>query len=102
MAISVAVMLLAWSPQARRMVPPFVVVLLVVIVLGMFNALPPVIANRIQSVTDNFGVFDVRTVTLTSDNFAVVERMAHWQAGWAIFLDHPILGVGPGNYPAVY
>jgi O-antigen ligase len=102
MAISVGVMLLAWSPQARRLVPPFVVVLLVVIVLAMFNALPPVIANRITSVTDNFGVFDVRTVTLTSDNFAVVERMAHWQAGWAIFLDHPILGVGPGNYPAVY
>ena len=102
LAISVGVMLLAWSPRARRLVPPFVVVLLVVIVLGMFNALPPVIANRIQSVTDNFGVFDVRAVTLTSDNFAVVERMAHWQAGWAIFVDHPILGVGPGNYPAVY
>jgi O-antigen ligase len=102
MAISVGVMLLAWSERARRLVPPMVVMLLVVIVLGMFGALPPVLANRITSVTDNFGVFDVRTVTLTSENFAVVERMAHWQAGWAIFVDHPILGVGPGNYPAVY
>jgi len=102
MAISVGVMLVAWSERARRLVPPLVVVLLVVIVLAMFNALPPVLANRITSVTDNFGVFDVRTVTLSSENFAVVERMAHWQAGWAIFLDHPILGVGPGNYPAVY
>jgi putative inorganic carbon (HCO3(-)) transporter len=102
LAISVAVMLVAWSQRARGLVLPFTVMVAIVIVLGMFNILPPILANRITSVTDNFGVFDVRTVTLTSENFAVVERMAHWQAGWAMFVDHPFLGVGPGNYPALY
>jgi O-antigen ligase len=28
--------------------------------------------------------------------------MAHWQAGWYMFLDHPWLGVGAGNYPQAY
>jgi O-antigen ligase len=28
--------------------------------------------------------------------------MAHWQAGWSMFLDHPWLGVGAGNYPDAY
>lgn len=102
LAISLGVMLLAWSPRARRLVLPLTLAGVVVVVLGTIGALPPTIANRITSVTSNFGVFDVRTIELTSDNFAIVERMAHWQAGWLMFLDYPFLGVGPGNYPAIY
>jgi O-antigen ligase len=102
LAVSFGVMLLAWSPRARRLVLPLTVLGIVVIVLGMLGALPATLSTRITAVTSNFGVFDVRTVDVTSDNFAIVERMAHWQAGWLIFLDHPFLGVGPGNYPAVY
>jgi O-antigen ligase len=49
-----------------------------------------------------FGVFDVRTVQVTPENWAVVERMAHWQAGWYMFLDHPWLGVGACNYGDAY
>jgi O-antigen ligase len=41
-------------------------------------------------------------VEVSSENWAVVERMAHWQAGWYMFLDHPWLGVGAGNYAAAY
>lgn len=26
------------------------------------------------------------------------ERIESWGAGWRMFLDHPIIGVGPGNY----
>ena len=102
LALSIGVMLVAWSRRARMMAVPLAMAFVVMVVLAILGVLPPTIANRITSVTDNFGVFDVRTVTLSSENFAVVERMAHWQAGWAIFLDHPFLGVGPGNYPAVY
>ena len=47
-------------------------------------------------------MFDVRTVEVTPENWAVVERMAHWQAGWYMFLDHPWLGVGAGNYGDAY
>jgi O-antigen ligase len=102
LAISLGVMALAWGPRARKLVVPLAAACVLGIGLALIGALPPNIASRITSVTDNFGVFDVRTVPLSSENFAVVERMAHWQAGWEIFLDYPFLGVGPGNYPAVY
>ena len=35
-------------------------------------------------------------------NWSLVERMAHWQAGWNMAMDHPWIGVGPGNYKALY
>jgi O-antigen ligase len=93
---------LAWSPRARTLIIPLVGGVVLVVGLAMLGLLPPNLASRITSVTDNFGIFDVRYVPPTSENFAVVERMAHWQAGWYMLLDHPILGVGAGNYPAAY
>src|SRR5262249_35325664 len=96
------VMAMAWSRKARRLVIPLAASVVCIIGLAMLGLLPPNLAARITSVTDNFGVFDVRGVVLTSENFAVVERMAHWQAGWGMFQDYPSLGAGPGNYPAVY
>ena len=102
LVVALAAMALAWSSRTRRLVPPVLVVLLLVGLLGVVGALPPALATRITSVTNNFGIFDARQVAPTSENFAVVERMAHWQAGWEMFLDHPLRGVGPGNYPAVY
>jgi O-antigen ligase len=39
---------------------------------------------------------------ITDANFAVLERMAHWQSALAMWTDHPWLGVGIGNYGVVY
>src|SRR6202011_2410426 len=64
--------------------------------------LPAAILDRLGQAIEYFGVFDVRTVEVSSENWAVVERMAHWQAGWYMFLDHPWLGVGAGNYAQAY
>ncbi|MGB9593753.1 MAG: O-antigen ligase family protein, partial [Anaerolineae bacterium] len=66
------------------------------------NVLPPAIVERFADVGAYFRPFDVRTVEVTDANWAIVERMAHWQAGWAMFSDRPWLGVGFGNYEAVY
>ncbi|MBX6342426.1 MAG: O-antigen ligase family protein, partial [Thermomicrobiaceae bacterium] len=41
-------------------------------------------------------------VVITPDNFAAVERMAHWQAGIAMFRAYPLTGVGIGNYNVRY
>jgi len=35
-------------------------------------------------------------------NFSTIERLAHWVAGLRMFLAHPILGVGAGNYNNAY
>jgi O-antigen ligase len=44
-------------------------------------------------------------ISLTAPNdadYSTAERLAHWIAGINMFLDHPIFGVGIGNYPVVY
>lgn len=41
---------------------------------------------------------DKRAVQVTSANFAVEERVAHWIAGVEMVEDNPFLGVGAGNY----
>jgi O-antigen ligase len=45
---------------------------------------------------------DLAHVEVTDDNFAVLERVGHWQAGADMFSDHPWLGVGIGNYALAY
>jgi O-antigen ligase len=37
-----------------------------------------------------------------SANFSTLERLAQWAAGINMFLAHPILGVGAGNYSVAY
>jgi O-antigen ligase len=74
----------------------------VVVLLGQLNVIPDVVSARFAGVSDYFGVFDVRGYPVNDTNYAIVERMAHWQAAWYMFEDHPWLGVGFGNYAAVY
>jgi putative inorganic carbon (hco3(-)) transporter len=73
-----------------------------VVLLSSINVIPDVIAMRFGGVADYFGVFDVRGIKVDDANFALVERMAHWQAAWQMLEDHPLLGVGFGNYAIAY
>ncbi|MGD9714252.1 MAG: O-antigen ligase family protein [Thermomicrobiales bacterium] len=41
---------------------------------------------------------DERGVHVTPGNFAVEERIAHWNAGVEMAIEHPFLGVGAGNF----
>jgi putative inorganic carbon (hco3(-)) transporter len=100
--VALLAMPLAWSRRSRGWLTPALGGLILVVLLTAANILPGGWSDRLVSVAENLGIFDVRTTQVTSENFAVVERMAHWQAGWYMLLDHPLLGVGAGNYPAAY
>ena len=76
--------------------------LITVAFLGSLNLIPPAIAERFSGIGDYFGVFDVRGVKVDDTNFALVERMAHWQAAAEMFARHPLIGVGIGNYAVAY
>ncbi len=101
-ALAGAVMLAVASPRSRRWLVALCAALLLLGLLGLVGALPAVVSERLGVVAEYFGLFDVRTVDVTPENWSIVERMAHWQAGWYMFLEHPWFGVGPGNYDAVY
>jgi putative inorganic carbon (HCO3(-)) transporter len=64
--------------------------------------LPPTITERFTDILPVAGIPDIATVPVTDANFAAVERLAHWQAALAMWRDHPWLGVGFGNYAAIY
>lgn len=66
------------------------------------NVIPPAMAERFAGITDYFGVFDVRGVRVDDANYAIVERMAHWQSAAMMWAENPALGVGIGNYAAAY
>jgi O-antigen ligase len=78
------------------------VVFLLVGLLGVFSALPPVVVGRLQAITDNLRIYDAGKQMVNDDNFAVVERVAHWQAAWRMWQAHPALGIGPGNFNEAY
>jgi O-antigen ligase len=44
----------------------------------------------------------MRGIDITPENYAVAERLAHWQAALNMARSHPWLGVGLGNYELVY
>ncbi len=78
------------------------ILLSLVIVMGGLQLLPMAITQRFLDFLPFLGGVDIRQVEVTPANFAVVERLAHWQAGWDMFSEHPWLGVGIGNYEPVY
>jgi len=45
---------------------------------------------------------DLQATEVTDDNWATLERLAHWHAAWAMWADNPWLGVGIGNYALAY
>jgi O-antigen ligase len=77
---------------------------LVVLFLGFFTAL---LAGLIPVSVFNpllrfLGVAQISLTSPSSQDYSTAERLAHWIAGLHMFLDHPVLGVGIGNYPDAY
>lgn len=71
--------------------------------LWLGGLIPQSIINRITTAATDFITIDeIRGVDITTVNYAVVERIAHWQAAINMAEAHPIIGVGLGNYEVVY
>ncbi|HEY0605820.1 MAG TPA: O-antigen ligase family protein [Herpetosiphonaceae bacterium] len=98
----VAVLAIVTGRRTAALFGLFVIVGLLVGLLGAFSLLPSALTDRLQTITDNLRIFDAGQVSVTPDNFAIVERMAHWQAGWRMFSAHPLFGVGAGNFNVAY
>ncbi|MCW5848988.1 MAG: O-antigen ligase family protein [Anaerolineae bacterium] len=75
---------------------------LLVLLVSATNLVPASVQGRLGSVTEYFGGFDVLNVEVTDENFAVVERVAHWYAAAGMWADYFWTGVGAGNYAAAY
>lgn len=84
-------------PIARVVVVSAAVVALLA---GGMRYAPEAVQARYEQLVSQVRLFDAREVIVTPENFASVERMAHWQTGIAMFQSEPLLGVGVGNFNA--
>jgi O-antigen ligase len=83
------------------------VVLVVVLgglVLGMAvtGLIPHSIIERLTGFVRDVHFEDVRGVGINDANYAVIERLAHWQAALSMMRHHLWLGVGLGCYEPAY
>lgn len=75
----------------------------IVLALWFSGLMPDAIVQRVSSSTEEFFAFDdMRGVDITPDNYAVAERLAHWQAAINMATENPWLGVGLGHYEIAY
>ena len=78
------------------------------LVLNSAHLLPSILTQRFAGLSayglsqSAFTVPDVTTAEVTEANYALIERLAHWQVALRMWTDHPWLGVGIGNYAVVY
>ena len=100
-ALTVGAVVMIMAHQ-RRALPYLAGAALVGTLLWLLGLVPPLITSRFTVLLENFALFDAQAVTLTATNFPLVQRMAIWQAAWDMFQDHPLLGVGLGNFDTAY
>ncbi len=74
------------------------------VLLGVAAGFGPAlsVADRLGGFAGQFTLGDMRGVDITAENFAVLERLAHWQAAVDMARDNLWTGVGFGNYEAAY
>jgi O-antigen ligase len=82
----VAVGLYCWLRSPRKLMSAMAVVLLIFTIIQFA---PKGYWDRMNTIT-----------TDTDDPYGTgQDRIYSWKAAWKMFLDYPILGVGPGNFP---
>ena len=102
-AVSAAVMVFALPKRATTGFAAALGLAFLIVGLWLGGLLPRSIVNRLTASAEDFLTMeDVRGVDVSPINYAVVERIAHWQAALHMARSNPILGVGLGNYEVVY
>jgi O-antigen ligase len=99
---AIVIAVVARSGRAAVLGTVFAVLIVYMLLAGGLALVPPSIVQRFSDFMPYLGLMDVRGMEITDANFAVLERMAHWQAALAMWTAHPWLGVGIGNYEPVY
>jgi len=80
----------------------FLLLGVLVFLLGGGRLVPAALVERLLDFLPYLRVTSVEAIPLSDENYAIVERLAHWRAAWRMVSDTPLLGVGIGNYVPVY
>ncbi len=102
MLAGVGLVVLAYRPRMVALAPLVLGGGALLWLLGVFGLLPEFLVTRVVGIFDSLRLLDPRDTPLTGANFAVVQRMAIWEAALGMWRDNPLLGVGAGNFDLAY
>ena len=74
----------------------------ILLLIWNIGLIPVALKQRLVGFLATFTTVDVYEIILTPQNYAVVERLAHWQAALNMAAENLWFGVGIGNYAAAY
>ncbi len=97
--VAILFIIVVGFPHFRKLMAVVGVAFLAFIEAALSGKIP---ARFYQSLLVRIGVVGISFTAPSPDNYANSERVAHWFAGIQMFLDHPFLGVGIGNYEPAY
>lgn len=90
-------------PRKRFLGASLLAVGLVLLVIAWQSSwFPPAVVERLASFTGDLRIGDVRGADINDANYAVLERLAHWQSALDMATYDLATGVGFGNYETVY
>lgn len=92
-------MLFLGFPRLRALIGPIFIAGLGIVELFLAGVIPQHVLNPVYRI---LGLTQISFTSPSPADYSTAERLAHWYAGIHMFLDHPWLGVGIGNYPDVY
>ncbi len=102
-AFALAVMLFAIPERISRGLGYAIGLGLLLGGLWITGLVPQSIVTRLtRAAGEFFTIEDIRGVDISPVNYAVMERVAHWQAALNMAEANPVFGVGLGNYEVVY
>jgi O-antigen ligase len=99
LAAALLFVILAGMPSIRVLMRVVIVVFLGIVLVLLAGWIPAGIFNPVLRF---LGVTQISFTNPGSQDYSTAERLAHWIAGLHMFMDHPVLGVGIGNYPDAY
>ena len=102
-ALAAAALMAAALPRRTWLGIAGVVAAIVILLSANATGLLPIaIRARLTDFTAQVQIVDVRGAGINDANYAVLERLAHWQAAGEMIRYHPWTGVGFSNYEPVY
>ena len=99
LAVALFFIVIVGFPNLRKLIALAVGAGLVVIELFFAGWIPTYV---ITPVLKYLGIIQISFISPSAQDYSTAERLAHWIAGVRMFLDHPLTGVGIGNYPDAY
>ncbi|GAC1392581.1 MAG: hypothetical protein NVSMB38_16590 [Ktedonobacteraceae bacterium] len=98
-AVAVLFIFIVGFPQLRKLAAVGVVGGLTLVAALIAGVVPQRFTLPILS---KLGLIAISFKSPSPQDFSTAERLAHWIAGIRMFMDHPLTGVGIGNYGDAY